>query len=67
MKIKEVFQPSILISEVFYPYVDKDDQLVRLVEWAAKQRFYTGVEIGAVYDAANRKTEEGYWRRMVSC
>ena len=48
MKIKEVFQPSILISEVFYPYVDKDDQLVRLVEWAAKQRFYTGVEIGAV-------------------
>lgn len=55
MKIKEIFRPSILISEVFYPYVDQDEQLTRIVKWAAQLNYYRGIEIGAVYDASNRK------------
>lgn len=55
MKIKEIFKPSLLISEVFYPLVDQDDQLVSIIGRAVDLEYYRGIEIGAIYTAAGRK------------
>jgi sugar phosphate isomerase/epimerase len=61
MKIKEVIHPSILISEMFYPYVGDSRKLCDIVKKIAGFDYYRGIEIGLVNGHENME----FVRRMV--
>ncbi len=54
MKLKEVIHPSILISEMFYPYVGDSRKLCDIIGKIAGLNYYRGIEIGLVDGEENR-------------
>ncbi|WP_102272509.1 sugar phosphate isomerase/epimerase family protein [Cytobacillus massiliigabonensis] len=53
---KQLFLPTLLIPEVYYPYSNEKGATANIIEKVAEDGFYRAVEIGSGYETSERKS-----------